>query len=153
MKSEVCNGNGIFVYICSNLICKTPMYRNRLIYLTFTSLVLILPALAQQAKTSSEKDKEMLLTILKISLAQQYFDNEKASILVDKLTQMEIQRKFDGASVAEVAQTVTDFLRKETNDKHFNISADPIQPVHSKIEKRITYSAAGISDYHIEKNN
>lgn len=129
------------------------MYRNYLINITLALLVFICSACAQDAKISAKKDKEMLLNIVKISLAQQYFDKEKASDLVDKLTKMEKQQKFDHASLVEVAQMITDFLRKETNDKHFNIAAYPVQPVGGDIQKTIPYPAAGISDYHIEKNN
>lgn len=116
-------------------------------------MVMIGPACSQSPAISAKKDVAMLLNLVKISLKQQYFDQVMASKLTDQLTAMENQKKFEHVSAEKAAQMITDFLRSETHDKHFNISAYTSESITQAVSKSPQLSAAGISDYHIEKNN
>lgn len=104
-------------------------------------------------KASAKEDITLMISVLKTNLTQQYFDKNKAADLVQKLTDMEHQKMFDGLSDSVAAQQITDMLRKETHDKHFNVIAYPKNPVPQKNKAQPVISPAGISKYLILKNN
>jgi C-terminal processing protease CtpA/Prc len=106
-------------------------------------------------KFSAQQDIRMLLSILKDNLAKQYFDKPKADSLVKKLTEMDTKKAFEGKSQEVAAQMITEMLRKETKDKHFNVIAYPIQPEQQQQQAPATNttSTGGIASTKILKNN
>lgn len=104
-------------------------------------------------KNSSEDDIELLVHLLKLNLKEQYFDKDKASKLISKLEYMEDNHKFVSLTVMQAAELLTKLLRKETNDKHFNVIAAPSESQTKSSTSKSILSAAGISDYRIVNHN
>ncbi|PWS33279.1 S41 family peptidase [Pedobacter paludis] len=104
-------------------------------------------------KATAKEDISFMVSVLKSSLTQQYFDKKKATDLVQKLTEMEQQKMFEGVSDSAATEMVTNMLRKETNDKHFNVIAYPKIPSIQNDKPQPKLSSAGISRFKILKNN
>ncbi|KLT67215.1 S41 family peptidase [Pedobacter sp. BMA] len=128
------------------------MFKKYFLLILSLSFLTILSC-SHQPKLTSKNDVDMLLTILKANLSQQYFDKAKAVDLVNKLTKMESQKKFDHLTPTQAARMITSFLQAETHDKHFNVTAYPANPENAEEVKPLKQSVAGISDYRILKNN
>ncbi|WP_448103908.1 S41 family peptidase [Pedobacter panaciterrae] len=70
-----------------------------------------------------KEEISFMIGALQSRLTEDYFDKKKGIDLVEKLTKMEKRKEFDGLSSIDATKKVTDFLRKETGDKHFSVSA------------------------------
>ena len=104
-------------------------------------------------KIATEKDISFLIAVLPIQLKQQYFDKSKADILSNKLAEMERKKLFEGVTAEVAAQIVTDMLRKETNDKHFNVVAYSVNPNPQQVQAQAKPFTAGISSVKILKDD
>lgn len=117
--------------------------------------ITVLTSCAQSGndKISTQKDISFLITVLPIQLKQQYFDKSKAEILSNKIAAMEREKLFEGVTAEVAAQMVTDMLRKETNDKHFNVVAYQVNPDPQQAQVQAKPFTAGISSIKILKDN
>jgi C-terminal processing protease CtpA/Prc len=107
----------------------------------------------KQQKSSAQQDVSALIAILKYNLSSQYFDKAKSDLLVKNLIEMESKKVFDGNSAEVSAQMITDMLRKETKDKHFNVIAYHIDPDQKQDTWKQTVFTGGITSVKILKNN
>ncbi|GGH08954.1 S41 family peptidase [Pedobacter zeae] len=127
---------------------------------TFKSLVPALLALiittssCAQRKPSTQQNISLLIATVQNNLKQQYFNREKGIFLAEKLAEMQQNKAFEGLTADSAAKTITAMLRKETNDKHFNIIAYNIVPA-PKAEKVAAQPpfTAGITTVKVLKNN
>lgn len=133
------------------------MVKNFTAILSLFLVSIITLTACSQHKPSVQEDISFLTTVVKTNLKQQYFDKKKADNLVKKVTEMERKKLFENASVQVAAKMITDMLRKETNDKHFNVIAYTIEPQteakpQSQPQKQPPFTA-GITSIKILKNN
>jgi C-terminal processing protease CtpA/Prc len=125
-----------------------------IITILFTSIT-VLTSCAQNSnnKITTQKNIAFLISMVQINLKQQYFDKSKADILSNKLAEMEREKLFDGVTTEVAAQMITNMLRKETNDKHFNIIAYKVNPQTQQAPAQAKPFTAGINSIKILKDN
>lgn len=107
----------------------------------------------KEQKASAEQDISFLINAVKDNLLRQYFDKSKAEYLSKKLIEMERENLFEGLTAEVAAQMITDMLRKETKDKHFNVMAYPINPDQKQASLPVPPFTGGITSVKILKNN
>ncbi|WP_129715252.1 S41 family peptidase [Pedobacter sp. SYP-B3415] len=110
-------------------------------------------ACSQTSQSSAKKDIELMLSLVKISLTQQYFDKQKAADLVRILTEMDNRKAFKNLSAHQAAELITQTLRKETHDKHFSVTVYPANSPVENAAPAAKHNAAGVSDYRILAGN
>lgn len=104
-------------------------------------------------EVSARQDISLLLNVLKDNLAKQYFDRTMADHLTKELVKMEGEKLFEGVSAEVAAQMITDMLRRETHDKHFNVIAYNVNPVNKQTALQKIPFTGGITSVKILKNN
>ncbi len=131
------------------------MTKNLTLFLfAFFTVIITLPACSQR-KPSVQENISFLTAVVKNNL-KQYFDQKKANDLIEKVTEMERKKLFEGVSAEVAAKMITNMLRKETNDKHFNIIAYTIKPqadVKQTQAQNQQPFTAGITSSKLLKNN
>jgi len=103
-------------------------------------------------KTTEQQDIYRLVGLLRDNLTKQYFDKTKAEYLSKKLKDMDNNKMFDGISVEVAAKMMTDMLRKETNDKHFNVTAYHINADNNQAVLQNAPFTAGLTSIKILKS-
>ncbi|WP_316824411.1 S41 family peptidase [Pedobacter miscanthi] len=131
------------------------MIKNFTVILSLLLVAIITLPACSQHKPSAAENINFLTVVVKTNL-KNYFDQNKADELIEKVTEMERKKLFEGVSEEVAAKMITDMLRKETHDKHFNIIAYTIKP---QAEAKQTQPqnqqpfTAGITSIKILKNN
>lgn len=123
--------------------------------LGFTLLVLAASIFgcSQRPQTLTKKDASILVEVVNKALSNQYFDKSKAPGLVAKIALLHRNRGLENISPVDAARLITDLLRKETNDKHFNVIAYPSIAPSEAVANTPKLSVAGISQYQVMKHN
>ncbi|WP_025142023.1 S41 family peptidase [Pedobacter jeongneungensis] len=119
----------------------------------FFTFIIAFPACSQR-KPSVQQDISLLLSVVQNNLKEQYFDKKKANYLAEKIQEMEREKLFEGVSAEVAAKMITNMLRKETSDKHFNVIAYTIKPqAEVKQAQNQQPFTAGITSVKILKND
>ncbi|RZK21063.1 MAG: hypothetical protein EOO86_02290 [Pedobacter sp.] len=103
-------------------------------------------------KSLARADISLMIKLVKTGIDQHYFDKNKGAELNRKLTQMELQHKFDSVSTDSAAKMITEMLRREAKDKHFNVMSFSSLPTKQEPKNKPAYSSTGISNVKILNN-
>lgn len=104
-------------------------------------------------KVSNSRNIDFMVNELKSQIGNKYFDKAKGIVLISKLDEMLVKHLLDTSSLENAAAAITEMLRKETNDKHFNLVVLDKKQQAQQAKSQAQHVGGGISGIKVLEKN